>query len=221
MNNKVDFKKITVIGMLCAVSYLCVFLFKFKVSFLTFDFKDAFLAIISFLYGPLYSVVSAVTVAFLEFISVSDTGVYGFLMNAISSAAFAGVCGLFYKYKHSFYGAVTGAVIAVVFTTLVMLLGNWLITPFYMGVERGQVVAMIPTLLLPFNLIKGIVNMSITLIIYKPITSALKRTGLIVDKSNNTNKKRFLLLSVISFCLIIICVLLIFFIFDGSFQLFK
>ena len=99
MSRKKELKKLSVVAMLCAVAYLCMFLFKFKISFLTFDFKDAFLAIISFLYGPVYSVASAVIVAFFEFLSVSDTGIYGFLMNAISSAAFAGACGLLYKYK--------------------------------------------------------------------------------------------------------------------------
>ncbi len=222
MNRKIELKKITVIGMLCAVAYLCMFMFKFKVSFLTFDFKDAFLAIISFLYGPIYSSISAILVAFLEFLSVSDTGIYGFIMNALSSVAFAAACGLLYKYKHTFGGAVTGATVAVFLMTAVMLLANWIITPFYMGVERSQVVAMIPTLLLPFNLIKGIVNMAITLIIYKPITTVFKKTGLINTSSNNTtDKKRFLIITVISVVLIIASVLVIFYVFDGTFELVK
>ena len=215
---KSELKKISVVAMLCAVAYLCMFLFKFKISFLTFDFKDAFLAVISFLYGPVYGVISSVLVAFFEFISVSDTGLYGFLMNAISSVAFAGTCGLFYKYKHNFKGAVLGAVMAVLIMTVVMLIANWIITPFYMGVERSQVTAMIPTLLLPFNLIKGAVNMAVTLILYKPITSALKKTGLIISQSDKTDRKKFLGLTVVSAVLIIVCILAIFLIFDGSFE---
>ena len=215
---KNELKKISVVAMLCAVAYLCVFLFKFKISFLTFDFKDAFLAIISFLYGPSYGIISSVLVALFEFISVSDTGLYGLLMNAISSAAFAGTCGLFYKYRHNFKGAVLGVVMAVLIMTTVMLIANWIITPFYMGVERGQVAAMIPTLLLPFNLIKGAVNMSVTLILYKPITTTLKKTGLIISKSDKTDRTRFLGLTVISIVLIIACILAIFLIFDGSFE---
>lgn len=216
---KSELKKISVVAMLCAVAYLCMLLFKFKISFLTFDFKDAFLAIISFLYGPFYSVISAVVVAFFEFLTVSDTGIYGFLMNAISSTAFAATCGLFYKYKHTFKGAVSGAIVAVLVMTVIMLLANWLITPFYMGVERSQVAAMIPTLLLPFNLIKGIVNMSVTLILYKPITTALKKTGLVVSENNKTDKKKFFGLTFAAIILIVVCVLAIFLIFDGNFEL--
>lgn len=219
MNSKNSVKKISVIGMLCAVAYLCMFLLKIKIGFLTFDLKDAFLAIISFLYGPLYAVFSAILVAVLEFLSVSDTGVYGLIMNAISSAVFAGTCGAFYKYRRTFYGAVFGAVAAVFIMTIIMLFANWLITPHYMGVARSDVAAMIPTLLLPFNLIKGIVNMGLTLIIYKPVTAALKRTGLIVT-TNTTNKMKFATLSAISATLIAACVLIIFLIFDGKFEIF-
>ncbi len=216
---KSELRKISVIAMLCAVAYLCMFLFKFKISFLTFDFKDAFLAIIAFLYGPIYGVISSVLVAFFEFLSVSDTGVYGFLMNVISSATFAGTCGLFYKYRHTFKGAVFGAIMAVLIMTVVMIIANWIITPFYMGVDRSQVITMIPILLLPFNLIKGVVNMAVTLILYKPITSALKKTGLIISQSEKTDRKKFLGLTAISILLIIVCILAIFFIFDGTFQL--
>ena len=74
MSSKNNLKKISVVAMLCALAYLCMFLFKFKISFLTFDFKDAFLAITAFLYGPLYASVSAILVAFLEFIRAPKTG---------------------------------------------------------------------------------------------------------------------------------------------------
>ena len=217
---KKNLKKISVVAMLCAVAYLCMFLFKFKISFLTFDFKDAFLAITAFLYGPLYAVASAVLVAVLEFLSVSDTGVYGLLMNIISSAAFAGVCGLVYKYKRTFRGAVFSAIMAVVVMTAVMLVANYFITPYYMGVARSDVAAMIPTLLLPFNLIKGTVNMAITLILYKPITTALKRAKLLPESKVQTDKKKFLILTLVSASIAVLAIVLIIYFFKGSFQLF-
>ncbi len=219
MNQKNNLKKISVVAMLTAVAYLCMFLFKFNVSFLTFDFKDAFLAIIGFLYGPLYSVASSVLVAFLEFLSVSDTGIYGFIMNAVSSAVFAGVCGLFYKYKRTLSGAVLGSIIAVIAMTAVMLVANYIITPYYMGVSRSEVVGMIPTLLLPFNIIKGTVNMAITLIIYKPITAVFRRAGLMHMAAVHTDVKKFIILSVLSIIILLIAIVLILYVFKGSFSM--
>lgn len=214
---KTKLKKISVVAMLCAVAYLCMFLFKFKVSFLTFDFKDAILAVSAFLYGPIWGVASAIVVAFLEFVSVSDTGVYGFIMNALSSASFAGVCGLFYKYKRTLSGAIWGAVAAVFSMTAIMLIANVFITPYYMGAARSDVVAMIPTLLLPFNLIKGIVNAAVTMIIYKPITSALKKSRLVSHEGKETDRKKFLILSIVAALALLAAVLVIIFILKGSF----
>ncbi len=213
-NSKI--RKLSVVSMLCALAFLCTFLFKFKVSFLTFDFKDAVLAVTAFMYGPLYAVASAVVVAFIEFISISETGIYGFIMNSLSSVAFALICGLFYKYKRTLSGAVFGSICAVFGMTAVMLVANTFITPFYMGVERAQVVAMIPTLLLPFNLAKGIVNAAITMIIYKPITAALKKSGLLAASEKQTDNKKFIIVSSISLVALVAVVLCIIYLLNGN-----
>lgn len=217
MQKKVDLKKLSVTAMLAGLAYLCMFIFKFRVMFLTFDLKDAVLAIIAFLYGPAYGVVSAALVAVLEFATVSDTGVYGLIMNALSSAAFVAVLGTFYKYRRTLLGAVLGSVAAVFAMTAVMLIANIFITPYYMGAPRTEVIAMIPTLLLPFNLIKGIVNAALTMVIYKPITSALKRTGLTYSSAGKTDLKKFVPLAICAIIILIIAILVITLVLNGEF----
>ena len=218
MQQKNKLKKITVSAILCAVAFLCVFLFRFKVSFLTFDFKDAVLAVIGFLYGPVYALISAAVVSFVEFFSVSDTGVYGLIMNFLSSAAFASVCGLFYRYKRTLSGAVTGSIFAVFVMTAVMLIANVFITPLYMHMPRQAIIDIIPTLLLPFNLIKGIVNAAITMLIYKPVCGVFKKIGLVMGGNKETDKKSFLVLAAVSIVVIAIATLVIIFILKGNFE---
>lgn len=220
MKQKANLKKLSVTAMLCALAYICMFIFKFKVGFLTFDLKDAVLTVVAFLYGPIYGVVSSILVALLEFVSVSDTGVYGLIMNALSSAVFTATCGLIYKYRRTLLGAVLGSVSAVLAMTAVMLVANVFITPFYMGVGRAEVASMIPTLLLPFNIIKGVVNAAITMIIYKPITSALKKVGLSAPSSKKTDVEKFIFLTIGALTLLIIAVLIILFMLNGEFEMF-
>lgn len=220
MKQKANLKKLSVTAMLCALAYICMFIFKFKVGFLTFDLKDAVLTVVAFLYGPIYGVVSSILVALLEFVSVSDTGVYGLIMNALSSAVFTATCGLIYKYRRTLLSAVLGSISAVFAMTAVMLVANIFITPFYMGVGRAEVASMIPTLLLPFNIIKGIVNAAITMIIYKPITSALKKVGLSAPSSKKTDVEKFIFLTIGALTLLIIAVLIILFMLNGEFQMF-
>lgn len=176
---KIDIKKMTVVAMLTALSYLCMLVFHFKVGFLTFDIKDAILAVASLIYGPLTGVFASAAVVLLELVTVSDTGFYGLIMNFLSSATFTAVVGLVYKYRRSLSGAVLGVIAAALSVTAVMLLANLFITPYYMGVERGEVVKMLGTLLLPFNLTKSVFNGALVLLIYKPSTLAFRRTGLL------------------------------------------
>ena len=219
MTRTTNLKKLSVTAMLCALAYICMFVFKFKVSFLTFDFKDAILTVIAFLYGPIYAVVSSFLVAGIEFLSISDAGVYGFIMNALSSAVFPASCGFIYKYRRTLTGAVFGSVAAVLSMTAVMLVANIFITPFYMGVARSDVAAMIPSLLLPFNIVKGVVNAAITMIIYKPITTALKKVGLSNNATAKTDLKKFVPIAVVALVLLAIAVVVILFALDGHFEI--
>ncbi len=219
MTQKTNLKKLSVTAMLCALAYICMFVFKFKIGFLTFDLKDALLTVIAFLYGPIYGVASSLLVALLEFVSVSDTGVYGLIMNALSSAVFTFTCGVIYKYRRTLLGAVLGSVSAIFAMTAVMLVANIFITPFYMGVARDEVATMIPSLLLPFNLIKGVVNAAITMIIYKPITTAFKKVGLTNSDTAKTDLKKFMLLAITALILLIIAVIIILFVLDGKFEI--
>lgn len=219
-SKKIDIKKMSVIAMLCALGFLCTVLFKFKVSFLTFDVKDAILAISSLLYGPIAGLFSSLIVALLEMVTVSDTGFYGMIMNFLSSGTFTLVCGLIYKYKRNLTGAIIGVVAAAFSVTAVMLLANLFITPFYMGVERGVVISMLGTLLLPFNLTKAVLNAALTMVIYKPFTAAMRKTKLLPENKNQGYKfgvKTVLL--IISAVIVIVLAMLFFTLYlDGTFE---
>ncbi len=216
-----NLRQISVVAVFSAIAFLLTFFFKFKVSFLTFDFKDAIIAIVSLTFGSVYGVASAGVVAFLEFLSVSDTGLYGLIMNFISSGTFALIFGSVYKYKRTFQGAILSAVLSAVGVTAVMMLANYFITPYYMGVSRGEVLALIPTLLLPFNLAKTVINAASTLILYKPVTNALKRVGVLEGKSTEKHiyNKKSLILTVVSLIVIIIAVLFVIFYLNGGFKI--
>ena len=219
---KKDVKKISVTALFCAIAFLMTFVFRFKVGFLTFDLKDAVISVISLLYGPIYGVASAGVVAVLELLSVSDTGLYGLIMNFISSATFAIACGSVYKFKRNFSGAIFAVVVSVISVTAIMMVANIFITPYYMGVETAEVIALIPTMLFPFNLCKSIVNAASLLIIYKPITNALKKTGLVVaNKTSYSFSKKSVILFVVSLAVLALAVCFIIFKMGGSFSFLK
>ena len=175
-------KKLCMVALFCALAYATMFVFRIKVSFLTFDAKDAIITLAGLLFGPLASLVISFTVALIEMISVSDTQFWGFLMNFLSSAAFSCTAALIYKFKRSIKGAIIGLTASVFVTTAVMMLLNLIITPIYMDTTSSVVASMIPTLLFPFNLTKSVLNMAIVLILYKPVSRAMKAAKVLPSK---------------------------------------
>ena len=58
--------------------------------------------------------------------------------------------------------------------TVIMAGANLLVTPLYMGVGREVVKGMLLPAIIPFNLLKGVINGAITLLVYKRISNFIE-----------------------------------------------
>lgn len=215
-------KKHTTVAMLCALAFLCTVLIKFPVMFLTMDIKDSIIVISTLFFGVPAGIVSAIIVPLLEFALISDTGVYGLIMNVISSVALCIPVGLIYKYKRTLGGAIFGLCVSIVSMTAIMMVANLFITPYYMHVPQAQVIELIPTVLLPFNLVKAILNSAIVLLLYKPLSRTLKKRRLIESgvlentQTDVANKKKSIMVTVAALAVIVISFVVIFVVLGGK-----
>ncbi|MCL2034598.1 MAG: ECF transporter S component [Oscillospiraceae bacterium] len=176
---KTNAAKICVLAMLSAISYIVVVLGRIPlVLFLKYDPKDIVITIGGFLYGPLAALMITVVVSFAEMFTISENGPIGLLMNIISGASFACTAAFIYKRYRSMKGAVAGLAVAWIFTTAVMVLWNYLITPLYLNVPRDEVAKLLIPAFIPFNLIKGGLNAALTMLLYKPVKAALQSSRL-------------------------------------------
>ena len=177
-------KKLVLMAMLSAVAYIIVSLIRIPVVlFLSYEPKDVIITIGGFLLGPLASFVCSLVVSLIEMVSISQTGPIGCLMNLLSTCSFACTAALIYKKKRNLTGAILGLAAGSATMIAVMLLWNYLITPLYMtGTSRSQVADMLIPVFLPFNALKAGFNTALTLAFYKPIVTALRRTGLVESK---------------------------------------
>ena len=181
------------LGMLTAVAYVIMLLSKMLPSvngFLDFDFKDVVICISGFIYGPVPAALISIIVAVIESLTISHTGPIGLLMNILATCSFCCTATYVYKKRHTMWGAVLGLSLGVVALVTVMLLWNYLITPIYQGVPREVVVTMLPTVFLPFNLAKGGLNMAATLLLYKPVVTALRKAHLVAPSQSSTPSKK-------------------------------
>lgn len=180
-NNNI--RKLTLSAMFVALAYLVMCVVHIRIvpsaSFLSYDPKDVILAICGFTLGPVAALISAAVVALLEMVTVSDTGLIGFTMNLLSTLAFILPPAICYRKTRTLPSALVGLGMGIALAVVSMLLWNYFITPLYMGIPRESVAAMLPTVFLPFNLIKAALNAAVTLLVYKPVSRALKAAHLL------------------------------------------
>ena len=172
-------RRIVLIALFGALSYALMLLVHFPIAFLTLDVKDVIITLAGLYFGPSAALILSVLVPLLEWITVSDTGVYGFVMNFLGSATFSVTASLIYHWRKSFFGAIVGLCSGVAAMIAAMMMFNLLVTPFYLGAPVSEVQKLIPTLLLPFNAVKGVFNASLVLLFYKPISGVMQRAGVL------------------------------------------
>lgn len=179
------------LGLLAAIAYVVMLLSKLLpqvLGFLQFDLKDTVICIGGFIFGPVAAAMVSIVVAFIEMITVSDTGPIGLLMNVLATCAFCCTASFIYKKKHSMAGAVIGLASGTIALTIIMLLWNYLVTPIYMVMDRAFVASLLIPYFLPFNLVKGGMNMAAILLLYKPVVGALRKAHLVAPSEKQKGK---------------------------------
>jgi len=209
-------KMLAILGMLAALAYVITFVCRVPIipgfSFLELEFKSAIILIGGFIYGPLAGFAISAVVCFLEMLTFSYTGFIGFVMNLLATTAFVCPAAFIYKKKRSLVGAIIGIAVGTLSMTLAMVLWNYLITPIYMPfMSREEITKFLLPIFVPFNLIKGALNASATLLLYKFVVSALRKADLLPKTENQTKKlsSTFIASILISVIIIASCVLAI------------
>ncbi len=203
-------KKLTTTGMLCAFAYVAVALGRVPVVlFLKYDPKDVIIVIGGLIFGPLTSLAIAVVVSLAELFTISTTGILGCIMNILSSCSFACTAAWVYQKRRRLSGATAGLFWGLCCQVLVMMLWNYLIAPIYMGYPREAVAALLLPAFLPFNLLKGGLNLAFTLLLYKPVVTALRRANLLAASGGSEKMRLNPILIAVALTLILTCALLI------------
>ena len=176
---KFSVKLIAKMGMMAAIA--CVLgLFRFPilpmVPFLTYDFADIPIIISAFAFGPVAGLLITVVVSFIQAFLLGGDQLYGFIMHILASGAFVIVASLIYKGHKTKKMAIVSLIAATLVMIVVMGAANYFVTPYYYGgaAMKEMVVKLMPFILL-FNLIKGVANSLITLLVYKRISPFLHK----------------------------------------------
>lgn len=212
-SSSVNTRKLTLAAVFAALAYVSVVIFRLPIipsaPFLNYDVKDVITALGALILGPTYGALIAVVVAFLEWITISSTGVIGFIMNVLSSASFVCTAAIIYSRKKTLANAVIGLVSGVVMMVIVMLLWNYIITPLYQGIPREAIAKMLLPVFLPFNALKGSLNAAFTFLLYRPVIGMLRSAKLLPASTSKAQKSTPVIPIAVSVLVIVTCVLVI------------
>ena len=215
-------QKMAILSIFAAIAFVTPLVFRVRIQFLTFDIKDALICICAMSMGPVSGIIVSLLVAFIEMVTISDTLLYGFFMNFLSSATFATVASLLYRKSRNLYGAILALLCAAISTVAVMLTFNLLVTPLYLDTTRAFVADMILPTLLPFNAVKTVVNAGFTMLLYKPVTQAMVKAK-VYKKSQQTSfsAHKTLLVSLASVLVIVAAICVCVYVLGGKINFFK
>lgn len=190
---RVNVRYLTVTAMLTAIAYILMF-FDFSVpfimpEFIKMDLSELPALIGSFAMGPLCGVLICLLKNVLH-LAITTTGGVGELSNFLLGAAFVVPAGLIYKHKKSRKSALIGSLLGDLFMGVFSIVSNYLLVyPFYYNFMPKETIlnayqAILPqmkTILqclicfnLPFTMVKGLLSVVITFLIYKHISPILK-----------------------------------------------
>lgn len=167
---------LTATAMFTALSIVVTF-FNFtilpQVPYLKYDAGDILILIVTFIFGPVYGIISTVITSLFQAMFLSADGWFGGLMHIISTSALILPAGLIYMHKKSRTRAIIGLMISCVAVTVAMLGFNYILSPMFYGMPREVVVISLPWIGL-FNLIKSVINSTVTLLVYKHIGKLIR-----------------------------------------------
>ncbi len=218
MKTNTTVKKMVLISMMAAISYVSTLVFHLlhlsfipvpSLSFLTYDPKDIIICITGFILGPSAALIIAVIVPLLEMVTFSSQGWIGLIMNVISTCALVIPAAFIYKSKRSFKGALLSLAVGFVSVLIMMTLWNIIVTPLYGGISRKELIRSLLGWIVLFNAIKVLLNISFILILYKPLTSAIRFTGLLEKNGNSRNLKTSLVMCGVGGILLVVLVIVI------------
>ncbi len=172
--NRWDTRQLVTMSLLCAIGVLLSFI-EFPLlpaaPFLKFDASIMPAMVCGFAYGPAAGLACGIVGAIIHGIIMADY--WGAIMNVLVIIGYVLPAALIYRKMRTMKGAVLGLAAAVACSIVMAIVGNLAITPIYLNTPVEVVVGMIVPVLVPFNIVKALINSVLTLIVYKSISNLI------------------------------------------------
>lgn len=147
---------------------------------LKYDPSGSVSLISSLVFGP----VTGGLVAVLSWVPRLVTNPIGAVMNIFAALGMVIPAGLIYKRHNNMSGAVKGMAVGLVVSIIISVILNFIATPLYFGGSVQDVLKLLLPAIIPFNVLKLLINCGITLLVYKTVSNMVKDEKSAKTKNN-------------------------------------
>jgi riboflavin transporter FmnP len=171
--------RLTQMGMLSAVAVVLILLVRIPLipaaPYLVYDMADVPILLGGFLLGPLASLLILAVVSAIQAFFLGGNGIIGLIMHMASSGALVLIASLLYRrLGKGNRSLITSLIVAGLVMIALMIPLNLIFTPLLFGMPVSAVIKLILPVLLPFNLIKAVLNSVLFFLLFKSLSLALK-----------------------------------------------
>ena len=153
-----------------ALSFIQIPIFP-PAPYLQYDPSGIVTLTVALMYGP----AAGIMVQLVSWIPKLIMSPLGSLLTFVAMIGAVLVVGFIYKKFHNLKGAIVAIVVGSMIFTAIAIAMNFVITPIYTpGVTVEEVASMVVPILLPFNIIKCVINGVVTGLLYKPVSNLVK-----------------------------------------------
>lgn len=141
------------------------------------DFSLTPILILGFLLGPVNGILALVLTNLAHMLQTQTAGI-GQLANIIIGSAYILPATVLYKKSRNMTSAIIGGLLGIVLMTVMgVVMNKYLLVPLMLGskISSFPMTNYLIKAIIPFNAIKGSLNMGITLLLYKRISALFSR----------------------------------------------
>ncbi|MDO5732682.1 MAG: ECF transporter S component [Eubacteriales bacterium] len=166
--------QISLVAIMAALAFVSVLVIRIPaVMFLKYEPKDIILLLTGLIFSPATAIAATVVSCLIELITISSTGGLGFVMNVLASLAYVLPVCYFFAKKREHSMLLIGLAVGIVSMTGLMILWNYIVTPIFLQRPRAEIVPLLWSAILPFNLVKAAINSGVCLALYPILRRSL------------------------------------------------
>ncbi len=191
MDKKVKYSvlKTVQMAMLVAISIVSLYVVPLlsifpAAPFLQYDIADIPVLIGTMLFGPVSGLLILLLVSVIQGITISaSSGWVGIVMHFCASGALVVVSGVIYRKWKTVWSLILGLMLGSLAMTALMIPLNLFFTVRFLVVPFQAVIDMLVPAIIPFNLIKAVLNSTVTAVLFFPLKEILNRLDLLQPQS--------------------------------------